>query len=96
MGLSLPIIDNKRNRALSQRKYLKATYSNESTMLALRARSVFLRGNNILFSAFLLYIYSGTLKMPIRKFLIFKIDKTFSKQNEFLFILYHKIDTIMS
>ena len=41
-------------------------------------------------------IYSETLKTPIRKIFIFKIYKTFSKQNEFLLILYHKIDTIMS
>ena len=45
---------------------------------------------------FLINIYSETLKTPIRNFLIFKIYKTFSKINEFLFILYHKIDTIMS
>ena len=35
-------------------------------------------------------------KTHIKKVLIFKIYETFSKQNEFLFILYHKIDTTTS
>ena len=41
-------------------------------------------------------IYSETLKTPIQKFLIFKIYETFSNSNEFLSILYHKIDSMMS
>ena len=44
----------------------------------------------------LMHVYSETLKTPIRKFGIFKIYKAYSKLNEFLFILYYKIDPIMS